>query len=144
MKKSQRLYDKAKLVHNEMYKNPMVPMNKVKMKLLFKKYLSLLRGAAYLGNSDAQYDLGQQYEDIGYLGIPNPIYNPKKCVYWYEKACRQNHAEAYNNLARLYEKGEGCEKNIKLAYKLYKKSAELGSELGKKNYKITLKEKRIG
>ncbi|OKS87727.1 hypothetical protein RG47T_3189 [Mucilaginibacter polytrichastri] len=83
--------------------------------------------------------MGQQYENISFLGIPNPIYNAKKCIYWYTKACNQRHAEACNNLSNFYAKGEGCQQNFDFSMELLKRSAELGSVLGKKNYKRELK-----
>ncbi len=115
-----------------------------KKRNLYKKYLSLLRESAYSGHLEAQYDLGQQYENISFLGMPNPKYNPKKCIYWYTKASKGGHAEAYNNLAHLYETGQGCQRNLQRALKLYKNSAELGSLHGKKNYKIMLKDMSKG
>ena len=39
-------------------------------------------------------------------------------------------------LATFYESGEGCEKDLEKALALYKKSADLGDSIGKKNYKI--------
>ena len=78
------------------------------------------------------------------MGIPNPMYNPSKSVYWYKKACSQNQPEACNNLGNLYEKGEGCEQNLEEALLLYKKSSDLGYDLGKKNYKLMLKQMAFG
>jgi TPR repeat protein len=137
--RGERLYSEAKSLHKKMY----FSSNKLTQddqKKLYALYFKLIKKAAYKGHLEALYDLGQQYEDIGYLGIINPHYNPKKCVYWYTKACQLGHAEAYNNLSSFYEKGEGCEKNLNYALALLKKSAELGSTLGRKNYSIMLKQ----
>jgi uncharacterized protein len=101
------------------------------------KYIALIRKAAYKGNPDAQYELGLNYEDQNYF-IPNPMYNLKKRFYWYSKAAEMNHPEACNNLASLYEKGEGVKKNMKKALFFYKKAYQLGCSYAKNNYKLLL------
>lgn len=133
--KGEKLYLKASLLHSKMYEYPN-HLTESEKKKLYKEYVNLLRKSAYLGNAKAQYDLGQQYETMNFLHIHNPNHNPKKCVYWYTKACMQDHAEACNNLATFFESGIGCRQNLNKALALYKKSAMLGSTLGKKNYKI--------
>jgi TPR repeat protein len=110
----------------------------------YKKHLKLIRKAAHLGHDKAQWRLGQHYEDFNFLAFDNPEYNPKKCVLWYTKACDQGNGDACNNLADKYENGEGCEQNIKKALELYKKAADLGNDLGKKNYRIMLKDLKRG
>jgi TPR repeat protein len=109
-------------------------------KTKYMQYLSTLRKLAYQGNTDAQYDLAQHYDDISFWGIPNPYYNVSKKYYWYSKAASNNHAAANNNLADMYERGEGCSMDIKKALELYKRAAELGDVCGKKNYKLLLKQ----
>ena len=128
--------DKAKKINDRLYSKSLETREKV---LLYKEYISLLRKAAYKGNSEAQFELGQQYEDINYWG-ENQNHNPRKCLYWYTKACEKNHAEACNSLAHLYEVGEGINKNVNKALRYYKKSADLGSEIGRDNYKLLLQE----
>jgi TPR repeat protein len=133
--KGNRIYLKAKAVHEKMY----ALSGRIKdeqRRNIYNEYFNLLKRAAYVGHADAQFDLGQQYETMNYLSIENPKYNPKKCIYWYTKAAEQSHAAACNNLATFYESGQGCEKDLEKALALYKKSAELGDALGKKNYKI--------
>jgi len=143
--KGKNIYLKAKLIQKKMYQIPSTsPTRNNKEKLLYGKYLLLIRKAAYLGNADAQYELALTYEDMNYLYFENPYFNPKKCIYWYTKACNQNHADACNNLASFYERGMGCKQNIKQAVILYKKSSDLGHELGKKNYKLILKQIKQG
>jgi TPR repeat protein len=137
--KGEIIYLKAKSLHSKMYEYPNY-VKEQKREKMYKQYLHLIRKAAYLGHPDAQYDLGQQYEDMNYLSIHNSNYNPKKCIYWYTKACLQNHAEACNNLAAFYETGNGCKKDLKKALSLYKKSSELGYSIGKKNYNIMLRQ----
>lgn len=133
--KGERIYLKAKAVHEKMYALS-GQIKEEEKEIIYNEYFTLIKRAAYLGHADAQYDLGQQYETMNYLNIENPKYNPTKCIYWYTKACAQNHAAACNNLAAFYESGTGCEKDLQKALMLYKKSAELGDSLGKENYKI--------
>ena len=112
-------------------------------KIKYAKYLNTLRKLAYNGNSEAQFDLAGHYEDIGFWGVPNPYHNIRKKFYWYTKAANNNHATAHNNLANMYEKGENCVQNIKKALELYKRAAELGDILGRKNYKLLLKQIKL-
>lgn len=108
-------------------------------KELFYNYFFLLKKAAYLGHKEAMYDYAQQFEDFGHLGLVNPLFNLKKMSYWYKKAAESGHAEAYNNLASMYANGLSVEKDDQKALEFYKKSAGLGSDLGRKNYKIMFK-----
>lgn len=108
-------------------------------KQLYYEYFELLKRASYLGQKQAMYDYAQQFEDMGILGLQNPLFNVKRRNFWYHKAIEKEHPEAYNNLASIYTLGEGVEKDYEKALELYRKSAELGSVLGKKNYKIMLK-----
>lgn len=135
--KGDKIYAKATALFSRLIEGPSkVTEEKKKM---YYELSNLLKRAAYLGHKDAMYDYAQQFEDIGYLGMENPLYNPKKRNYWYQKACEKGHAEAYNNLASIYEVGQGVEKDYAQAIELYRKAAELGSKLGKKNYKNILK-----
>lgn len=109
-------------------------------KELYSQYFSLIKRSAYLGNLDAMYELGQQYENTSYLNNNNP----KKSFYWYSKACAGGHSEACNNLAFLYETGRGCAIDLDKALSLYQKSSQLGSISGKKNYKVMLKDMSRG
>lgn len=115
-------------------------LNKEEKYNLYDEYFKLIKKSAYSGYAEALYDLAQQYEDTHHLYDINPKYNPKKCIFWYKKACKKNHAEACNNLAHFYELGIGCKKNIKRALSLYKKSSDLGYNIGTKNYKLLIKQ----
>jgi TPR repeat protein len=137
-----KLYRQAKSFTDKIYAEPEL-LGKEREDV-YKEYLKLLRKAAYLGHHEAQYELGLHYEDINCLSVKNPCYNPKKCVYWYSKACEGNVAEAYNSLANNHEKGEGCNQDIKKALELYKKAADLGSVNGRHNYRLTLKQIKAG
>lgn len=133
-------YIQAQDILNKLYKKDYMVNDKILSKdTLYKIYLSFLRKSAYLGFPEAQYDLGQTYEDYNFWG-ENPNYSFKKCIYWYKKACKQGVPAAYNNLAGFYENGDGVIKDIQKALELYKKAYELGDINGKKNYKLLLKQ----
>lgn len=136
--KGKKAYQQAVLLHEKIYAYPSV-LDEQGKEIIYYEYLDLIRKSAYLGYNEALFDLGQQYEATSFLGIKNPKYNPKKCIYWYSKACNNGHSEACNNLAFFYEEGQGCEMNINKALELYRLSAQLGSINGKQNYKIMLK-----
>lgn len=106
------------------------------MKDLYDQYFSLIKRAAYLGHKDAMYEYAQQFEDISYLGMNNPLFSPKRRNFWYLKAAESGHSEACNNLAHSCEIGSGLERDYVKALDFYRRSAELGSYLGRKNYKI--------
>ncbi|HEY2580232.1 MAG TPA: tetratricopeptide repeat protein [Mucilaginibacter sp.] len=137
--KGQKAYAMAKAIHEKMY-DTALGLTSEENRTLYAQYFELIKKAAYLGHMEGLYDMGSQFEDIGYLGIPNPMYNPEKCVYWYTKACQKGHAEACNNLSNFYALGKGCKQDFDLALELLKRSAELGSVLGKKNYKMKLQD----
>jgi TPR repeat protein len=139
--KGQKAYKLAKAIHEMMYTNS---HSLDEQKKLHAQYFALIKKAAYQGNTESQYDMGNQYEDIGYLGIPNPLYNPKKAIFWHTKASKNGHAEAFNNLAHFYELGTGCTQNLDIALEFYKQSANLGSPNGKKNYKTMLRDMARG
>lgn len=61
-----QLYDEAEMITEE------------KKVLLYNEYLKKIRQLAYSGNAKAQFDLAGHYEDMGFWGINNPFYNPKK------------------------------------------------------------------
>ncbi len=140
--KGTKIYLKALQINKELYEYPK-SLSEIEISGLYQEYFLLLKKAAYLGHSEAQYDFAQQYENISFLGMENPMYNPKKCVFWYTKACEKNHPEACNNLAALYESGKGCVGNLDKALSLYKKSKGLGSKLASKNYRIMLKDMQV-
>ena len=129
-------YKKAIEILNKLQKN-YKKLGRSKVLLQHAKYITLVRKAAYKGNIDAQFELGLNYEDQNYF-VPNPMYNKKNRFYWYSKAAKSDHPEACNNLASLYEKGEGTKKDLKKALLLYKKAFELGCSYAKGNYIILL------
>ena len=134
MKNVDLLLNEARKIQSELYDENLETKEKI---TLYKNFIELIRKAAYRGNSEAQFELGQHYEDLNYWG-GNPNYNPDKCVYWYTKACDNDHAEACNCLANCYELGEGVEKNLYTALRLFERSAILGSTSGYENHKLLL------
>lgn len=129
-------YIKAIEILNKLQEN-YKKLGRSKVLIQHAKYITLVRKAAYKGNVEAQFELGLNYEDQNYF-VPNPMYNKKNRFYWYVKAAKANHPEACNNLASLYEKGDGTKKDLKKALFFYKKAFELGCSYAKGNYKILL------
>jgi TPR repeat protein len=136
--KGKKKYKQAIELINQLQKN-FKTLSRSEVLNQHERYLRLVREAAYIGNAEAQFELGLNYEDQNYF-IPNPMYDVKKRFYWYSKAANSNHPEACNNLASLYEKGEGTKRNLKKALAFYKKAYELGCTYAKENYNILLKE----
>ena len=59
--------------------------------------------------------------------LANALYDKQeyeKAVFWYEKAAKQNHLDAQNNLGNCYYDGEGIERNYRKAVFWYRKAAE--------------------
>ncbi|WP_197091433.1 tetratricopeptide repeat protein [Sphingobacterium endophyticum] len=133
--KGEVLLSKAKKIFSQLSKYPN-NLSLSKRNEMYWEYFKLLRCSAYLGNPEGQYDYAQQFDSISLLGGNNPLYNVNKCIYWYTKSATSGFSEAYNNLAGFYEEGLGVKKDLLLSYELYKKAAELGSYLGKKNSRL--------
>jgi TPR repeat protein len=79
--------------------------------------------AAEQGNTAAQYNLAKL---IAQRPDKEDPHARKRVKYWYEKAAEGGQKEAINDLALLYLKGEGVEKNELKAFELFKKAAEMG------------------
>jgi TPR repeat protein len=124
-------------------------LNKIKVNSeskeeLYENYLKGVKKAAYLGYAAAQFELSSHYDDMGFWGMNNPYYNPIKKLYWLKKACQGNDPVACNNLAAMFESGEGgCKIDLDQALLLYKKAMDLGVSYAKDNYKILLKQIKI-
>ena len=134
--RGKKSYFEAIKILNKLQKN-YKNLERSKVLIQHAKYITLVRKAAYKGNIEAQFELGLNYEDQNYF-VPNPMYNNKKRFYWYLKAAKANHPEACNNLASLYENGDGTKKDIKKALLFYKKATELNCSYARNNYKILL------
>jgi TPR repeat protein len=71
-----------------------------------------------LGNADAQNMLGELCE-IGVQAEIEGSPNVHQALEWYRKAIKQGHARALFNIAALYERGRGVEKDVSKAIKFY-------------------------
>lgn len=100
--------------------------------LRYNEYLYLLRKLAYSNHAQSQFDLANHYDDIGFWGAPNKFCKPSKKFYWLNRAASNGFAEAYNNLANMYENEEYVNLDLNQALELYKKGGELGSKYSKK------------
>jgi TPR repeat protein len=86
-----------------------------------KLYVSLLRTSAYLGNSEAQHELGFLYENEEFRGIKSTYYNPKRSIYWYNKSCCGGYGDgcvAYANTFNL-DNPEEYTKSIEVLTRAY-------------------------
>jgi len=86
--------------------------------------------AAEQGNTAAQYNLAKLIAQRPDKEDPRA---QKRVKYWYEKAAEVGQKEAINDLALLYLKGEGVEKNELKAFELFKKAAEMGDSAAQIN-----------
>jgi len=103
----------------------------LKAKQLLNNYIKILRKEAYQDNPDSQFELALCY-DNGLLGDKF-----RKYKYWIEKAAKNNHPAACNIYGWIIESESPTSiAKMKKAIIWYKKSAELGDILGKKNLKI--------
>lgn len=86
--------------------------------------------AAQLGHVEAMYWLGEGYAFYAKDLLeeePNEAKTYFEHAYrWLKQASESNHASAILELAALYRKGHGVEKDVALSIKLVKQSAELG------------------
>jgi len=83
-----------------------------------EKMLTLLPGLAEKGDAQAQFRLGELYEEM------EPVRNDLAACAWYRKAAFQEHVKAQYALGRIYEEGrDGISPDRKEALKWYKKAA---------------------
>ncbi len=136
-------FEIAKEINRKIQEYPSSLSSEEKHKLYWLAF-DHIKKSAYSGNPESQYDYAQQFDSISFLGNRNPLFNPKKCIYWYTKAANGGYVEAYNNLADFYERGEGIRQDLKMSYELYKKGAELGSASAKSNLRIFEKDIKKG
>lgn len=83
------------------------------------KAVECFERAAEQGNVQAQFKLGQWYENGGK--------DYKKAVEWYHKAAEQGYADAQCNLGECYGNGKGVEQSWEQAVEWYRKAAEQGN-----------------
>ena len=98
--------------------------------------VSYFRIAAEMGHPDAAFYMGV----CSFTENPYLKRNPAKSAVWYIKAVEQGHAKAINNLAFLYMRGWGVEKDLQLAAELFRKAAALGNPAAISNLKSCLAE----
>lgn len=82
-----------------------------------------LMADADAGNADAQNDLAQLFLDAN---------RPDIALHWMQLAVDQDHADAIHNLAMLYIKGIGLEKDETKGLMFLAKAASLGHSIAKK------------
>ena len=89
----------------------------------FEEAKEILHSPGKAGVIHAQALLGFAYF-YSAEGGPNEAEEFQKAVYWYKKAADRGCPVALQSLGWFYREGRGCEKNIKLAIEVYRKSAE--------------------
>jgi hypothetical protein len=100
--------------------------------------MRLLRGAAYRGSAEAQYELGVAF-DRG-IGVTQ---NYATAASWYQRAAEQGLVAAQYNLATLFDVGLGAPMDPERALHWYAKAAEGGSAQAQNNLGY-LREKGVG
>ena len=91
--------------------------------------------AAEQGYALAQYALGVIYERGAGVTL-----EPKEAVKWYRRAAEQGYALAQYALGVMYDNGLGARQDNVLAHMWYNLSAANGSDLGRKNREVVVKE----
>lgn len=95
----------------------------------YTEALEMYKKAGAMGNSKGLFRVGKFYSE-GRTGIE---VNYELARQYYEQAVNLNNAKAMNNLATMYENGEGVAKDIHKAIELYKKAVDLGNAIAMNN-----------
>lgn len=95
----------------------------------YQEALRLFELAAQKNDVDSWVEIGLLLTDPEI----EALFDPKKGITYYEKAAKQHHAVAWNNIGALYQKGIGFSFNTKRAIKAYEKAAELGDGMALQN-----------
>lgn len=74
------------------------------------------------GDTDSAFKLGMMYDTADSVK-----HDPKRAVYWYQRAAEQGNIHAQHNLAVAYANGEGVELNIAKAIEWWKRAARQGN-----------------
>lgn len=90
-------------------------------------YLEYLERGAKQGDAEAQFRLGAAYEFSESLGLPTDM---EKALYYYELSAEQEHGDGLNNLATLYEFGNGVERDAAKAEELFHRAVTAGNPRG--------------
>jgi hypothetical protein len=84
-----------------------------------KPYRERLLERARNGDTDAQFELGKNYE-TGRIGLTK---DSSQAQYWYRKAAEQGDAYAEASLGILFNFGKGVERDYAQAYMWYERAA---------------------
>lgn len=79
----------------------------------------------------------------GNIAVENKKYEEaitKEAVKWFEKSANQKNTLGQLNLAIMYQKGFGVEKNSKKTFEYWTKASKQGHEVAQKNLTIFCKE----
>ena len=99
-----------------------------------EKAIHWYKRAAELGNSEAQYILGNKYCNKYDYDVEEDI---KQAIYWYTKSAEQGNADAQYALGDCYRYRQYCEEpNPTEAFKWYKRAAEQECADGKFQYEL--------
>ena len=77
-------------------------------------------------STDKDLKVMEELADIYYFSMPDTPENKLKAFKWREKMAKRDSRYSYD-LATMYWDGDGVEKNLNKAFKLFKQSAELGN-----------------
>lgn len=94
--------------------------------------LSEIQQRAAAGDAEAQFELGQAYEQGKAVAQDD-----EKAVEWFRKAADQGNAKAQNSLGVMYALGHGVTRDREEAVRWYKKAAKSGSPDGMYNVAIS-------
>lgn len=94
----------------------------------YKKAYPLLKEAANLGHSRAQFLIGKMYM-LGW-GLS---FDYTEALNWYKKSANAGYALAYNNIGVMYSRGWGVPKDVSEAKKWYLKAADQGIAIAQTN-----------
>jgi TPR repeat protein len=107
-----------KITNNSIWSSLMNGARDIKCPVLdYDGCLQMWEYVANTGSPDLQYQLGKVYEQMGSKLDLN------QAKEWYSKAASYSHGPSLFRLGRLFEFGNGVEKNYKKTIELYKKSA---------------------
>jgi TPR repeat protein len=95
----------------------------------YQEALRLFEIAAQKNDVDSWTEIGLLLTDSEI----ESLFDPQRGIAYYEKAAKQNHPVAWNNIGALYHNGVGYPFNITKAIHAYEKAAELGDGMALNN-----------
>ncbi|KAI9339329.1 hypothetical protein BDR26DRAFT_820927 [Obelidium mucronatum] len=72
------------------------------------------------GDAASQFKLGLKFDS----SFGSPTADDKQALHWYLEAAKQGHSEAQNNLAVMYDRGQGTQQSYSEAFKWYTLAAD--------------------